>query len=253
MVVKDKESMEKVRPLARKAIHPAVLRWFETQKRGSVLDAPAGIGHLSLRLREMGYKVKAGEIEPQKFAVPDIECIFTDLNRAIQTQDNSFDYICCIEGLEHMTDPYQAVKEFARVLKPGGYGVFSIPNYCNIEQRFKFLLSGYLTKPAECERFRVPGANIYGLHNSPLTITILEFMFEINNLHIVEIKKDAPKLKQYLLLPLVSCMWFVNFLLTKESRTKNRTDLTLNKNVIMGGNTLIIITKKTTKGQSIQT
>src|SRR4030042_2647452 len=105
-------------PKARKNIHKAVLEWFEKQKLGSVLDAPAGHGHLSLRLRDIGYEVTAGEIEPEIFSASGIKCIYTDLNRHINAPDNSFDYICCVEGLEHMTDPYQAVKEFARVLKP---------------------------------------------------------------------------------------------------------------------------------------
>lgn len=142
-----------IKPKARKSIHKVLLEWFDGQERGTVLDAPAGYGHLSLRLKEKGYKVTPGEIEPEIFAVPDLKCIYTDLNRHIDAPDNTFDYTCCIDGLEHMTDPYRAVREFARVLKPGGYGVFSIPNYTNIERRLKFLFRGYFTKPVSYERF----------------------------------------------------------------------------------------------------
>jgi hypothetical protein len=77
-------------------------------------------------------------------------------------------------------------------------------------------------------------------------------MFKINNLDVIEIKENAPKLKQYILLPIVVCMWFVNFFLPKKSREKNRTDLTLKRNVILGGNNLIIITRKNRQDKKYQ-
>lgn len=237
-------TFEQVKPRARKSIHEVVLKWFEKQERGSVLDAPAGYGHLSLRLKEKGYQVTSGEIEPDIFSVPGLKCVYTDLNRRIDAPDNAFDYICCIDGLEHMTDPYQAVRELARVLKPGGYGIFSVPNYTNIERRLKFLLRGYFTKPVSYEGFQRAGANLYNFHNSPITITILEFMFKINNLDIVEIKENAPKVNQYFLLPFVALLWMVDLFRTKEKRKEHRTDVTLKKSVILGGNNLIIITQK---------
>jgi 2-polyprenyl-3-methyl-5-hydroxy-6-metoxy-1,4-benzoquinol methylase len=124
---------ELVQPKARGSVHAAVLEWFADKPRGRVLDAPAGYGHLSLKLHRMGFAVTCGEIEPEIFKAPGLACVSTDLNQRIDAPDGQFDYTCCIDGLEHMTDPYRAVAEFARVLKPGGYAVFSIPNYSNIE------------------------------------------------------------------------------------------------------------------------
>ncbi len=181
-----KKDTEEIKPKARANIHTTLLKWFKHQERGSVLDVPAGYGHLSFKLCEMGYEVTPGEIEPEKYSVPEMKFIYADLNREIDAPDNSFDYICCIDGLEHMTDPYQAVKEFSRILKPGGCGVFSIPNYTNIERRFKFLLRGYFVKPVTYRLFLNEGEKLYNFHNSPLTITILEFMLKINNLDIIE-------------------------------------------------------------------
>jgi len=238
-----------IKPKARSSIHKAVLDWFETQRRGLVLDVPAGYGHLSLKLKQKDFDVVAGEIEPEIFAVPDMECIYVDLNRQINAPDNTYDYVCCVDGLEHMTDPYHAVREITRVLKPGGYGVFSIPNYTNIERRLKFLFSGYFTKPVSYSRFHAAGHNLFNFHNSPLTITILEFMFKINNLDIVEIRENAMKVKQYLLLPFVMLLWLADLFRTAESKKKHRTDLTLKRRVILGGGNLIIITRKLCVGK----
>jgi SAM-dependent methyltransferase len=239
------DAMNDVRivPKARDTIHKDIIKWFRDKKRGSVLDAPAGFGHLSLMLTQMGFDVTCGEIEPEIFLVKGLSCAFTDLNRHIDAPDESFDYVCCVDGLEHMTDPYQAVKEFSRVLREGGYAIFSIPNYANIEKRMKFLWNGYLTKPVSVERYEREGS-LFNLHNSPLTITILEFMFSINGLEIVEIRKNAPKKKQYLLFPLVMLMRLADLFASKKHKQKHRTDLTLHSNIILGGNNVIFVARK---------
>jgi len=226
---------EAVLPKARSTIYKTIIDWFQTQKSGKILDAPAGPGHMNMKLRDMGHDVVAGEIEPHIFKVPDLECIFCDLNTGIDAPDDSFDYVCCVDGLEHMTNPYKAVEEFSRVLREDGYGNFSIPNYSNIEKRIKFFWNGFLTKPVRDEHFEQDGRNLFNLHNSPLTITLIEFMFRINNLEIIEIKRNAVKPKQYLLLPLVVLMKFMEGCSSKRSQSKYRYDLTLHNNVIWGG------------------
>jgi len=244
MKVDDVFDNEDIPPKARGSIHETILDWFYEQTRGTVLDAPAGYGHLSLKLRKMGFDVLCGEIEPHIFKVPDLECIFCDLNTRIDAPDNSFDYVCCVDGLEHMTNPYKAVEEFSRVLKVNGHGVFSIPNYSNIEKRIKFFWNGFLTKPVSDEHFEMDGKNLFNLHNSPLTITLIEFMFRINNLEIMEIKRNAVKPKQYLLLPLVLLMKLMARLSSERSQKKYRNDLTLDNKIVLGGNNVIFITRK---------
>lgn len=233
-----------VKPKARQSIHETILKWFDGQKRGTVLDVPAGYGHLSLRLAEMGFQVTAGEIEPAIFGVETIPCIYTDLNRVIDAPDEFFDYVCCVDGLEHMTDPYQAVKELSRVLKTGGIGVFSIPNYSNIERRMKFLIQGYFTKPITMERYHEEGSNLFNFHNSILTITILDFLFRMNMLEITDILENARKVKQMLFLPVVLLLWGISSLTSQTHRKRKRTDLTLSPRIILGGNNLIFILRK---------
>ena len=42
-------------------------------------------------------------------------------------EDNSYDIILCNHVLEHIPDDTKAIQELFRVMKPGGYGVFQIP------------------------------------------------------------------------------------------------------------------------------
>jgi len=239
-------------PKARQGVHECVLGWFRRQLRyeGKILDAPAGYGHLSMKLKEMGFDVTCGEINPEIFRVKELKCIYTDLNRKIDAPDNYFDYVCCIDGLEHMTDPYTATTEFARVLKVGGIGVFSIPNYSNIEKRFAYLIRGYLAKPKTKKDFEDNDKKLFDIHNSPLTITLLDFIFSINNLEISEILKEGTKTKQYFLLPFAWLLKFIAALTPKKSREKHRTAVTLNNDILLGGNNAIFIVRKNYSDES---
>jgi len=52
--------------------------------------------------------------------------IFSDSSR-FPLDDSSFDTVVCTQVLEHVSDPFNKVSEIARVLKPGGTAVFSVP------------------------------------------------------------------------------------------------------------------------------
>ena len=46
---------------------------------------------------------------------------------ALPFEDNSFDVVFCNHVLEHIPDDTKAMQELYRVLKPGGFGIFQIP------------------------------------------------------------------------------------------------------------------------------
>lgn len=52
-------------------------------------------------------------------------------------KENSFDVILCNHVLEHIPDDTKAMQELYRVLKPGGWGVFQIPQDLNREVTFE--------------------------------------------------------------------------------------------------------------------
>ncbi|MBP9759082.1 methyltransferase domain-containing protein [Candidatus Dojkabacteria bacterium] len=47
-------------------------------------------------------------------------------------RDGQFDAVFCLEALEHVADPIKVLKEFKRVMKKGGYGVFLVPSDNNL-------------------------------------------------------------------------------------------------------------------------
>ncbi len=52
-------------------------------------------------------------------------------------EDNSFDFILCNHVLEHIEDDSKAMSELYRVLKPGGTGIFQIPQDLSLEKTYE--------------------------------------------------------------------------------------------------------------------
>ncbi|MBU0572845.1 class I SAM-dependent methyltransferase [Patescibacteria group bacterium] len=46
----------------------------------------------------------------------------------LKYETNTFDAVFCLEVLEHVYQPEKVLKEFRRVMKKGGYGVFLVPS-----------------------------------------------------------------------------------------------------------------------------
>jgi 2-polyprenyl-3-methyl-5-hydroxy-6-metoxy-1,4-benzoquinol methylase len=137
-------------PIARPEIHKTVAGILDPLSRGRLLDVPAGEGALSARLAEMGFEIHACDLYPEIFRVKNIEVKRGDLSGTLPYGDAEFQYITCLEGLEHIENPHQAIREFARLLSPGGHLIISVPNILNIEERVKWLLSGAKRKRSSC-------------------------------------------------------------------------------------------------------
>jgi SAM-dependent methyltransferase len=56
--------------------------------------------------------------------------IISDIT-SIPEPDASFDAIMCVEVLEHLPEPIQAIKEFSRLLKPNGHLIITAP-FCSL-------------------------------------------------------------------------------------------------------------------------
>ncbi|GAB4231327.1 MAG: hypothetical protein Tsb0021_09750 [Chlamydiales bacterium] len=65
-----------------------------------------------------------------------------DLNDPLPFSDQSFDYIVCAEGLEHIDNPHHLLREFHRILSPAGKVIISTPNPLKMKSRLKFLKEG---------------------------------------------------------------------------------------------------------------
>jgi len=68
--------------------------------------------------------------------------------------DNSVDVIVCTDVIEHLifSDQEKAFAEFARILKPGGRALISVPNLAHLASRISFMFTGKLVRTSGIDR-----------------------------------------------------------------------------------------------------
>lgn len=106
---------------------------------GRILDAGAGTqqykpycSHLHYVSQDFGAYDGKGDssgLQTGGFNYGELN-IISDIT-SIPEPDSSFDAIMCTEVLEHLPDPVLAVKEFSRLLKPGGRLIITAP-FCSL-------------------------------------------------------------------------------------------------------------------------
>lgn len=74
------------------------------------------------------------------YTTTDLESPIADVKADICNlpfKDNNYDIILCNHVLEHIPDDTKAIQELYRVMKPGGYGVFQIPQDLGLATTFE--------------------------------------------------------------------------------------------------------------------
>ena len=107
-----------------------------------ILDAPAGEGSFCEFLRERGWTVHAADIDRGNFKLTDVPFTCVNLNRQLPFDNESFDAVSCVNGLHRLIQPEAAIREFFRVLAPGGHLYVNVNNYSSIWRRLRFLITG---------------------------------------------------------------------------------------------------------------
>jgi 2-polyprenyl-6-hydroxyphenyl methylase/3-demethylubiquinone-9 3-methyltransferase len=102
------------------------------------LDAGCGTGVLSRWLAARGARIRAIDAAPamieQAERITADSMIRDEIHYSVADiahppfSSESFDGIVCSSVLEYSRDPAQCIREFARVLRPGGLLVISVPN-----------------------------------------------------------------------------------------------------------------------------
>ena len=236
-----------LRPLAHEAIHDTVVGILKELPRGALLDVPAGEGALAARLIDDGFDVRCCDLYPEIFRLDGVDIHRGNLDAELPFSDRSFDYVTCLEGLEHIENPQQAMREFARVLKSGGHLIVSVPNILNIEERLKWLIHGYTShfKPisrAAAERLRAEYNDRVEIaaHVNPISYSELRYILEKNGFEIVTTHRDKAKANAWMYWPIVATIKLIAKLTPKQKRSERWTDELVSKEVLLGGNTLIV-------------
>ncbi|MDD5221362.1 MAG: class I SAM-dependent methyltransferase [Candidatus Pacebacteria bacterium] len=99
-----------------------------------VLDAACGSGYGTKMIGEKTSKVVGIDSSPEaiqyaqkNYNKENAIYAVVDLNNPLPFSNNSFDSVVCFETIEHLTNQQALLKEFNRILKPGGLLFISCP------------------------------------------------------------------------------------------------------------------------------
>ncbi len=119
------------------SINHALLSYLPSLRKLKILDAGCGTGEFVFPLLREHYgktlQLHGYDLSPDMLAVAKKKFPFARLRSGpaehLPYADHTFDLIISRETLEHLEHPSQAVREFYRVLKPGGLLVVSTPSW----------------------------------------------------------------------------------------------------------------------------
>ena len=182
------------------------------------LDMPAGNGLLADNLIKAGFNSVCGDFNSERS-----NYIFVNMEGDLPFQDNSFDFITCMEGIEHVINPNHLVQELSRTVKSGGYVVITMPNVQNFYSRLSFLFTGFFYQFNPDFTRHPQGKPLDRGHISPLTYSQLNYLFVENNLQPVHI--DGDKFKKKILMPIYLLLAAFNSLFYLSRINSGKTEM----------------------------
>lgn len=237
--------------MAREGAHEAVETILRDHPPGKLLDIPAGHGALAVRLKELGHDVVGCDLYPEIFAAEGIEIQAGNLDARLPFEDDAFDTVVCIEGLEHIENPANAIREFSRVLRAAGTLIVSVPNIMNVEERLKWLFAGYTShfKPLSSQlragiENEFAGIEEVALHVNPIGYSEVRYLLERNGFELESVHLDRRKKKSWLLVPIAGLIRVTARFSSATKRRERWTDELNSDEVLLGGNTLIFKARK---------
>ena len=123
-----------------------MLKWKEITKNTKILDAGCGESHLSVALKKMFnadiHCIDLFEKPRERLERHGIKFYKQDFSlKPLPFKSNNFDVIIFTDVIEHLTSGQHFIlREFKRVLKPGGIILISTPNILSFPKRIKFIL-----------------------------------------------------------------------------------------------------------------
>ena len=113
------------------------LLWLFLKYKTPFFSEPAKLLHFA---PEQAFYKRFRKLGHLDYTTTDLNSPLADVKAdicALPFEDNTFDIILCNHVLEHIPEDQKAMKELFRVMKPGGWGVFQVPQDLNREKTYE--------------------------------------------------------------------------------------------------------------------
>lgn len=112
----------------------------------NIIELGCGLGHNLAIFKDDNYVIGVDGIEEvtkigsKKFG---IEILNMNLEEPLNALESCrFDWVLCLDVLEHLNNPFNLVLEMHRILKPNGRAIINVPNHFDWRGRLKILFGG---------------------------------------------------------------------------------------------------------------
>lgn len=122
-----------------------ILDMVERDENATILDCGCGSGDFTKEIAAKSgtdkvYGVEFIEYLARSAEGKGISIYHADLNKGLPIKDESFDFVCANQIIEHLSGTDVFIKEIYRVLKQGGYAIISTNNLASFHNIVSLLL-----------------------------------------------------------------------------------------------------------------
>ena len=125
------------------------LMWLYLKNRSNFFKEPLDVLHIA---PEQCFHKRFKNQKNINYLTGDLVSPIADLHfdlHNIPLAESQFDVVFCNHVLEHVGDAMQCMKELNRVMKPGGWGIFQVPQDFTLEKTYE---DPTITSPEEREK-----------------------------------------------------------------------------------------------------
>ena len=213
----------------------------------NTLDIPSGAGAFTKRLLDLSRVVYSADIE-NILMVENEHFVQADMNKELPFDKEKFDAVVCIDGIEHLENPFLFVRETCRILQSSGTLIISTPNINSIRSRWRWLWTSHHNK---CKAPLNEHKPSYLHHINMMSYQRLRYILNTSGFKIEQVKTNRIKAISWIYAPLVPFARLVTkFVYNKEEkdekqRISNREIIAdLFKSSLLFGETMIIRARK---------
>lgn len=162
------------------------------RERLRILDISCGDGKLLEALARRGCRVEGTHFREDDYIYSNPSSVLRDatihenidISKPLPFDDSEYDVVLATEVFEHLPSHVLPCSEIARILKDGGYFIFSTPNIHRLTSRMRFMFTGRHEMRSARLGWNVPPGELYSTHYNPVYFPVFHTLLYHNGLRV---------------------------------------------------------------------